>query len=97
MSRRSVLVPGRHPYACRLCGENVVHDVVRVDGPHIYHMSCFNRHIAGGRRELRDCPDCRTLGALWRHDLLQWHECKVCGGTGYLRDTIRREAGPRAS
>ncbi len=62
-----------------------------------YHMSWFNRHMAGDRGDLRDCPVCRTLGALWRRDLLEWYERRACKGTGYLRDIIPREAGPRAS
>lgn len=64
MSRRNVLVPGKPHYACELCGEEIRHDVVRVDGGRIYHMSCFSKHVNGGRRELNECPACQTLGAL---------------------------------
>lgn len=87
MSRRGFLTPGRTSYTCELCGERIVHDVVRVDEGRIYHMSCFSRHMSQGRSELRECPACRTLGAQWSLDLSQWRECDECCGTGYVTTT----------
>ena len=84
MSRRTVLAPGKPRYACELCGEEILHDVARVDGGRIYHMRCFDQRVNSGKRELRACPTCQTLGALWNWDHSQWSECDVCKGTGYL-------------
>jgi hypothetical protein len=85
MSRRNVLTPtGKSRHVCELCGEEILHDVVRVDGGSIYHMRCFNRHVGDGKDQLRECPTCQTLGALWSWDHSQWKECDVCKGTGYL-------------
>jgi len=61
-----------------------MHDVVRVDGPLIYHLSCFNQRVGAGKRELMECPNCQTLGALWNWEHSRWNECDVCKGTGYL-------------
>ncbi len=98
MSRRNVLVPGKPHYACELCGEEIRHDVVRVDGGRIYHMSCFSKHVNGGRRELNECPTCQTLGALWSRDDSRWNECDVCRGTGYLTvETISPRVQPLGS
>ncbi len=71
-------------YLCELCGEEIKHDVVRVDEGRIYHMRCFSQHINAGVRRLKECPTCQTLGALWNWDHSQWKECDVCKGTGYL-------------
>jgi hypothetical protein len=84
MSRRNVLAQEKPHYACELCGEEILHDVVRVDGGRIYHMRCFNQRVNAGKRELRECPTCQTLGALWNWDHSQWNECDVCKGTGYM-------------
>ena len=98
MSRRNVLVPGKPHYACELCGEEIQHDVARVDGGRIYHMSCFSRHHNGGSRELNECPTCQTLGALWSRDHSRWNECDVCRGTGYLTvGTTRPRVQPLGS
>jgi DnaJ-class molecular chaperone len=87
MSPNNSLEPLRPTYACTLCGEEIQHDVVRVDGGRIYHMSCFNQKVNAGKRELRACPTCQTLGALWNWDHSEWTECDVCKGTGYLVGT----------
>ncbi len=100
MSRRNVLTPGRSHHSCELCGEEILHDVVRVDAGRMYHMRCFNQHVNDGKRELSECPTCQTLGALWSWDHSQWSECNVCNGTGYLvgaRSTrIARGSGPES-
>jgi len=85
MSRRNVLAPAKSIYASDLCGEEILHDVVRVDGGRIYHMRCFSKHVNGGGTVLRECPTCQTLGALWSWDHSRWNECDVCNGTGYVR------------
>ena len=61
MSRRNVLAQEKPHLACELCCEEIVHDVVRVDGGRIYHMRCFNQRVNAGKRELRECPTCQTL------------------------------------
>jgi hypothetical protein len=87
VSRRNVLAQGKSHHSCELCGEEILHDVVRVDGGRIYHLRCFTQRVNGGRIALSECPSCQTLGALWSWDNSQWSECDVCNGTGYLRGT----------
>jgi hypothetical protein len=90
VASRTVPVSGKAPYLCEVCGEEILHDVVRVDGGRIYHMRCFSQHLHAGKSDLRECPSCQTLGALWSWDHSQWKECTVCRGTGYL---TREDAG----
>jgi hypothetical protein len=98
MSPNNSLEPPRTNYACELCGEAIQHDVVRVNGGRIYHMSCFNQKVNAGKRELGACPTSQTLGAWWNWDHSEWNECDVCNGTGYLvgAQPIRgsRDQGP---
>ena len=84
MSPNDSFEPSRPNYTCELCGEEIQHDVVRVDGGRIYHMRCFNQKVNTGKRELRACPTCQTHGAVWNWDNSEWNECDVCKGTGYL-------------
>ena len=87
----------RSKYVCEVCGEEIMHDVVRVDEGRIYHMRCFSQHMNAGERRLKECPTCQTLGARWSWDHSQWKECDVCKGTGYLsgRASYGRPRGQR--
>ncbi len=93
MSRIDGPVSGESRHACALCGEEIRHDVARIDGGRIYHMSCFSKHVSDGKTELRDCPACQTLGALWNWDHSQWYECDVCNGTGYRPSIVANDTG----
>ena len=84
MSRRSVLSKEKNRHTCGLCGQEITHDVVRIDEGQVYHMSCFSLHFSGGSRGLTECQSCRTLGALWNRHAAAWSECTACSGTGYL-------------
>ena len=84
MSRKSVLTPTPSHLACELCGEEITHDVARVDAGRLFHLRCFRSRIDGGRRALVECPACLTLGARWNAAASTWDECQTCSGTGYL-------------
>ncbi|HUI69526.1 MAG TPA: hypothetical protein VL354_03325 [Spirochaetia bacterium] len=89
MSQTNAPGPRTSLYACELCGEEIRHDVARVDDGRIYHMRCFYKHLSGGTTGLKECPACQTLGALWSWDHSRWTECEVCNGTGYLSGSPR--------
>ncbi len=84
MSRTSVLAAVRTAHACDLCGEEITHDVVRVDEGRIYHLRCFRRYLPGGALGLFECPKCRTMGCTWEWAEKSWRTCTLCNGGGYL-------------
>jgi hypothetical protein len=84
MSRKSVLGSTRTSHACDLCGEEITHDVVRVDEGRIYHLRCFRRRVPPNEMGLYECPKCRTLGRVWDWGGKAWRECSLCAGSGYL-------------
>jgi hypothetical protein len=84
MSRKSVLATIRTGHVCELCGEEITHDVVRVDEGRIYHLRCFRLHVPEAEAGIYECPRCRTLGRWWDWGGKSWRECTVCGGSGYL-------------
>jgi hypothetical protein len=84
MSRRSVLSAVRPLHLCELCGEEVSHDVVRIDEGRLYHLRCFRMHVSGGEAAICECPGCSTLGRSWDWVGKHWRTCAVCNGSGYL-------------
>ena len=84
MSRKSVLAARTTTHFCELCGEEISHDVVRVDEGRMYHLRCFRRHVHDDEIGLYECPKCRTLGSTWDWMAKAWRACRLCGGSGYL-------------
>jgi hypothetical protein len=84
MSRTSVLTRVKRLPVCEICGEEISHDVVRVDEGRIYHLRCFRRHLHEGEIGMQECPTCRTLGCGWDWRGHAWKPCARCGGGGYL-------------
>ena len=91
MAEESVLTPTRNNFECEHCGEEILNDAARVDGGHIFHLSCFGASVGGGRHKLQVCPGCYTLGARWNQDSSDWEECQACEGAGYLSKNPSRE------
>lgn len=84
MSRGSVLGTNRAVHACELCGEEISHDVVRIDEGRVYHLRCFRRYVPEAEVGLYECPKCRTLGRTWDWSARAWRTCGLCNGGGYL-------------
>ncbi|MGA2381492.1 MAG: hypothetical protein ABSG85_19510 [Spirochaetia bacterium] len=84
MSRKSVLTSMRTLHLCELCGDEITHDVVRVDEGRIYHFRCFRRHVPEMELGFYECPKCRTLGRCWDWSGKSWRACTLCAGSGYL-------------
>jgi hypothetical protein len=84
MSRKSVLSATRTLHRCELCGEEVSHDVVRVDEGRLYHLRCFRLHVSEAEVGIFECPSCSTLGRSWDWVGKHWRECPACNGSGYL-------------
>jgi len=84
MSRKSVLTSMRTLHLCELCGDEITHDVVRVDEGRIYHFRCFRRHGPEMELGFYECPKCRTLGRCWDWSGKSWRACTLCAGSGYL-------------
>jgi hypothetical protein len=84
MSRKSVLAANRTLHTCELCGDEITHDVVRVDEGRVYHLRCFRRRVPENEMGLYECPTCRTLGRCWDWGGRSWRECTLCAGSGYL-------------
>ncbi len=84
MSRKSVLAVKTGLQACELCGEEITHDVVRVDEGRIYHLRCFRQRVPEAEMGLYECPKCRTLGRVWQWGARTWRTCTLCSGSGYL-------------
>lgn len=84
MSRKSVLSAKATVHSCELCGEEILHDVVRVDEGRMYHLRCFRKHVHDEEIGLYECPKCRTLGCTWDWMAKAWRACTLCDGCGYL-------------
>jgi hypothetical protein len=84
MSRERVPASERARHVCGLCGDEISHDVVRVDGGRIYHLRCFRMHVPEAEVGMYECPKCRTLGRSWDWSGRSWRDCSLCGGSGYL-------------
>ncbi len=86
MSRKSVLSTPRTRHVCERCGEEISHDVVRIDEGRLYHLSCFRMLVPGPEIGILECPQCHTMGRYWDWTGKAWRECTACGGGGYLAD-----------
>jgi len=84
MSRKSVLSTARLLHVCELCGDEISHDVVRVDEGRLYHLRCFRLRVPEAEVGIYECPKCRTLGRAWDWSGKSWRDCTICGGSGYL-------------
>ena len=84
MSRSSVLTKTPVGITCHMCGDEITHDVVKVDGGSICHLRCFRRRVPEAEIGLYECPKCLTLGCTWDWAGRAWRSCTLCGGGGYL-------------
>jgi predicted RNA-binding Zn-ribbon protein involved in translation (DUF1610 family) len=84
MSRISVLSRSATLPRCGSCGNDITHDVVRVDEGSVFHVRCYHKGAGDEDRALFECPKCHTIGRTWHWRRLEWMTCDLCQGSGYL-------------